>query len=157
MDVKDRIKSERSKLGITQQQLAFDTGLSIDGIRSIESGRAKPNIETLGKLADRFGCTTDYLLGRTNDPSASKNYTWQEAHELLETMAKLFDRVGEKEGQSIRDWKNSYPDPDAEMTDDEQEKMSKMFDEVNDLLLQAEKNIIAIRDGDADIQNKKDS
>lgn len=62
--VVSRVKEQRAKLGITQQQLAFDTGLSVAAVQSIEGGRAKPNIETLSKLADRFGCTTDYLLGR---------------------------------------------------------------------------------------------
>ena len=59
-----RIKELRAKHGLTQQQLAVDTGLSVGGIQSIEIGRARPNIETLQKLADRFEVSADYLLGR---------------------------------------------------------------------------------------------
>lgn len=62
-----KLKILRKRDNITQQQLAFDTGLSVGGIQSIETGRANPSIETLIKFADRFHCSTDYLLGRTND------------------------------------------------------------------------------------------
>jgi transcriptional regulator with XRE-family HTH domain len=63
-----RIKEQRNKLKITQYQLAEQLGLTVDMVRSLESDRKKPSIDTLNKLADLYGCTTDYLLARTDDP-----------------------------------------------------------------------------------------
>lgn len=90
MSISRRIKDERNKLGITQQQLAFDTGLSIGGIQSIETGRARPSIETLEKLADRFGCTTDYLLGRDDvyrEYTESEVFTATKVAEVMRDIA----------------------------------------------------------------------
>lgn len=64
-----RVKEQRKKLGITQQQLAFETGMSVAGIQSIETGRAKPNVVSIGKLALRFQCTADYLIGKSDEPT----------------------------------------------------------------------------------------
>lgn len=34
-----------------------------------ETGDRSPDPETINKLADFFGCSTDYLYGRTDDPT----------------------------------------------------------------------------------------
>ena len=50
---------------ITQRQLASDIGLSNATICRLVNGESRyPDVETLIKLADHFGVTTDYLLGR---------------------------------------------------------------------------------------------
>jgi transcriptional regulator with XRE-family HTH domain len=36
-------------------------------VREWESGRSMPSPEMLLKMSDLFGCTTDYLLGRTQE------------------------------------------------------------------------------------------
>lgn len=41
-------------------------GLPPDAIRRYEAGEATPRIQALEAIADYFGCTTDYLLGRTD-------------------------------------------------------------------------------------------
>lgn len=42
-------------------------------ISSWENGNSKPDIDVAIKLADFFGVTTDYLLGRTNNPRGYVN------------------------------------------------------------------------------------
>lgn len=51
----DIIKERRSLLGLTQQDLADYTGLSLRIIKSIESGKGNPSIGTLNKIADVLG------------------------------------------------------------------------------------------------------
>ena len=63
MEFKDRIKAIRNERGLTQTQLASQLGKGESAIRMWEIGRSKPDADTLIKLADYFGCTTDYLLG----------------------------------------------------------------------------------------------
>ena len=49
------IKERRNLLGLSQQDLADYTGLSLRIITSIESGKGNPSMETLGKIADILG------------------------------------------------------------------------------------------------------
>jgi len=49
------IKERRNLLGLTQQDLADYTGLSLRIIKSIESGKSNPSIGTLNKIAEVLG------------------------------------------------------------------------------------------------------
>ena len=49
------IKERRSLLGLTQQDLADYTGLSLRIIKSIASSKGNPSIGTLTKIADVLG------------------------------------------------------------------------------------------------------
>ncbi len=61
-----RLKTLREEKGITQQQLATVINLSQQTIGHYEVGRAKPDVDTLDRLADYFNVSVDYLLGKTN-------------------------------------------------------------------------------------------
>ncbi len=49
------IKARRSLLGLTQQDLADYSGLSIRLIKQIEAGNGNPSMSTLSKIADALG------------------------------------------------------------------------------------------------------
>ncbi len=49
------IKERRALLGLTQQDLADYTGLSLRIIKSIEAGKANPSVATLSKIAEVLG------------------------------------------------------------------------------------------------------
>ena len=50
---------------MSQRKLSKDTGISNSTVSRILSGEMRnPTADTLVKLADYFGVTTDYLLGR---------------------------------------------------------------------------------------------
>ncbi len=49
------IKERRTLLGLTQQDLADYTGLSLRIIKSIEVGKGNPSMNTLSKIADVLG------------------------------------------------------------------------------------------------------
>ena len=62
MEVIDcRLKEERSKLGITQKQLADGIGISERSIINIESGRA-PSLPTAIRLAAYFQLSVEQLF-----------------------------------------------------------------------------------------------
>ena len=46
-----RVQQLRRQTGITQEKLAEQAGLSVDGIRKIEGRRATPSLETLYKIS----------------------------------------------------------------------------------------------------------
>lgn len=62
---KTRIKDIRIELGLTQAQVAIETDIPRSNISKYESGELEPNLEQLGKLAQYFCVSTDWLLGIT--------------------------------------------------------------------------------------------
>lgn len=52
----------RLKRGLTQDQLANKTGLSVDTIGAVEQGRRWARLTTLHKLAKGLGVSTDELF-----------------------------------------------------------------------------------------------
>ncbi len=49
---------------LTMKDVAEGIGMKPDTYRNYESGRLEPNLSTLTKIADFYGVSTDYLLGR---------------------------------------------------------------------------------------------
>ena len=60
----NRIKELRHVIGITQGELSINTGIQQANISRWEKGLNRPNIMDCWRLADYFGVTIDYLIGR---------------------------------------------------------------------------------------------
>lgn len=65
-----RIADLRTDHDKTQLQIADLLGMHPTVYRRYEKGDRDIPLWALIKLADYYGTSTDYLLGRTNDPSA---------------------------------------------------------------------------------------
>lgn len=63
------LKERRAEKGLTQEAFGKLFGLSKQAISAYETGEVLPPPDTLLRLADFFNVSTDYLLGRTNDPT----------------------------------------------------------------------------------------
>ena len=59
-----RLRALREKSGLTQADLAGVCGLTGQWISHFESGRRMPTVKHLVSLAEAFGVSTDWLLGR---------------------------------------------------------------------------------------------
>jgi transcriptional regulator with XRE-family HTH domain len=64
-----RVKQQRESLGLSQTALAQQTGIPIPNLNRIEHGRQSIYIQRLADLAEALQVSTDYLLGRTDDPA----------------------------------------------------------------------------------------
>ena len=71
------VRAHRQRLGLTQEELAEKSGLSLRAIGKIESGRTAPRPQTVRQLADVFGLTgTDrerfiqFAAGQPGSPAA---------------------------------------------------------------------------------------
>ena len=62
----NRIRDLREDRDLTQKQIAQMLGMSQTGYSKYETGENDIPTTVLIKLADFYGTTTDYLLGRTN-------------------------------------------------------------------------------------------
>ncbi len=66
----ERIRNFREDRDLTQKQVAEMLGMSQTGYSKYETGENDIPTQILIKLADYYNTTTDYLLGRTDNPKA---------------------------------------------------------------------------------------
>ena len=66
-----RLKALRKARKINQPEMAKYLGLSDSGYRCYEQGRGFPEVPRLISLADYFGVSIDYLLGRTDEKAVN--------------------------------------------------------------------------------------
>ena len=67
MVIKERLRALRAEKGETQKQVAEAVGLNERHYQFFEYGRHLPSLENAWKLADHFGVSIDYLVGRTEE------------------------------------------------------------------------------------------
>ena len=88
-----RIRELRKEKNITMKQLGEVIGVAESTISLYENGKRQPDNDTLQKLADYFCTTTDYLLGRTDEPATNSLdkqlegvdfALWGEVHDLTD-------------------------------------------------------------------------
>lgn len=66
----ERLKEARRIRDLDQAELARRAGLPASSISHFEKGSRKPSFENLRRLATTLRVTTDFLLGRVDEPDA---------------------------------------------------------------------------------------
>lgn len=69
METKEILKKLRKSQDLTMQEFCAKSGISINTYQNYETGKRIPTADILIKLADFYGVTTDYLLGREPPPN----------------------------------------------------------------------------------------
>ena len=64
----ERLQKARQRKNLMQKDVAAYLNLTERSYQHYEGGTRRPNYEILVTLADYFDVTTDYLLGRTDEP-----------------------------------------------------------------------------------------
>lgn len=59
------LKELRKEKNLTQTQLAKELNVSLGAIGNWETGNRTPDVNTLSFIANYFGVTVDYLVGKT--------------------------------------------------------------------------------------------
>lgn len=67
MEFRDRLIKLRKELNLTQEELAQKIGYTRTAISAWEIGRNEPSNTDTIKLAEYFGVSTDYILGKSNN------------------------------------------------------------------------------------------
>jgi Predicted transcriptional regulators len=112
-EIKDRIKTERLKMKLYQQDLADKLKVSKQAVSHWETGQRTPDAVTLKGLADLFNVTTDYLLCRTDNPNELKqakdiDELNPELKSLLANAKDLPVEVINNINNMITNWKETY-------------------------------------------------
>lgn len=89
----DRIKELAKKQGLSINLLEEKLGYSRNTIYNLKT--SKPSTERISEIADYFHVSTDYLLGRTDNPAIASDdtiagYTSDDLRKMAEN-AKTFD------------------------------------------------------------------
>ena len=87
-----RLKDLREEHNLTQKELGALVGVAQSNINRWENGTVRPSADFVVKLADYFGVSTDYLLGRTDELGAilpSAPSLTQQEQNLLQDFRKL--------------------------------------------------------------------
>lgn len=67
--ISENLMSLRKQRNLTMRDVAEKVGVSLSAYQKYENGTRDVSTEMLSKLADFYGVTTDYLLGRdTGEP-----------------------------------------------------------------------------------------
>jgi transcriptional regulator with XRE-family HTH domain len=64
VEFRQRLQQLREKKGISRKVLSELCGLYSDAVRRYERGEDEPKLHSLVALAEFFGVTVDYLVGR---------------------------------------------------------------------------------------------
>jgi transcriptional regulator with XRE-family HTH domain len=99
MTIGQRIRSERKKKKLTQQELAEIMGINNTAVSKWEADVNQPDYVYLIKMCDLFECTADYLLGRTDTIAAHRTNDPMSdlSQEGLEFFKKVIEPIVEKE------------------------------------------------------------
>ena len=68
IELYEHIRSLREDRDLSQKEIAAILGMSQTGYSKYETGENDIPTQILIKLAEYYNTTTDYLLGRTDDP-----------------------------------------------------------------------------------------
>ena len=64
-----RLRECRENSGYSQKYVALTLGISAPSVANWERGKTSPTRENVIRLADLYGVSVDYLLGRSDDAS----------------------------------------------------------------------------------------
>lgn len=87
-----RIMTARKRLGLTQDQLAEQLGVTAQAVSKWENDQSCPDIAMLPKLAELFHTTTDELLGREPPSPIYENVTSDPQEDIEPAVCAYWDR-----------------------------------------------------------------
>lgn len=85
----EKIKELAQKRGISLQKVAEDLGYSINYLYTLKE--KTPKSDRLQEIADYFNVSTDYLLGRTDNPAIAGEGSEPDDIDKIIDHAMLFD------------------------------------------------------------------
>lgn len=104
-----RLRKSRERRKMSQSELAKASGFQPSAVSHFETGKRSPSFENLRRLADALEVTTDYLLGRVQDPGASGptiQRIFRDAQSMskddLDVLADMAERFAEKSTRKAR-------------------------------------------------------
>lgn len=96
----EKIKELAQKRGISLQKVAEDLGYSINYLYTLKE--KTPKSDRLQEIADYFNVSTDYLLGRTDNPAISSDLVTTADGRVVD-LSNLRERIVLFDGKPLSD------------------------------------------------------
>lgn len=100
-----RIRLIRRQKDISGTKVAEMLGISAQYYYDIEKGKRNLSAEMAARLAEIFGVTTDYLLGRTDNPNDKSDWdsklpelTEKDEKDIAKDLQRIMDNLESREG-----------------------------------------------------------
>ncbi len=100
----NRIKILREELGLKQEELANKMSVSPSSIGMYETNKREPNNELILKLAQFFGVSTDYLLGKSDIRNPGKQIDDVLNEAMIGMSKEEYEALTETQKKQIRDF-----------------------------------------------------
>lgn len=91
--MRNRIKDLREDMDLRQIDVANATGIDQKTLSNYETGKTNPDGIALIKLAEFFGVSIDYLVGRTETNLLSKDEITQEITDIQKRLENIKFRL----------------------------------------------------------------
>jgi transcriptional regulator with XRE-family HTH domain len=105
-----RLLAARQLRGYSQSELADRCGLHVSAVSHFETGRRSPSFDNLKVLSDALDVTTDYLLGRVDNPKLTggvASQLFRHAEKMsgndLETLTSFAEMLAKKAAQKKKE------------------------------------------------------
>ena len=111
MNIAAQIKNLRLSKGITQKELAEQTGIALQSIINYENGRREPNSKAMAALERYFGVSGEFLRGETDERLQPAVWEDKEVMDAVkDTMSILFDSLQKEIRESPDEYQKQYFD-----------------------------------------------
>ena len=101
-----RLRNARQMRNLSQSELADRAGLQPSAVSHFETGKRSPSFDNLKALSDALQVTTDYLLGRVDEPGATGavasmlfRHAGKMSREDLDTLTSMAEMLAKKAGK----------------------------------------------------------
>jgi len=94
----ERLRAARELRKLSQAELAEAAGLQPSAVSHFETGGRSPSFDNLKRLADALRVTTDYLIGRSDEPalsSAAAGRLYRHAEKLSSADLEMLEQMAE--------------------------------------------------------------
>lgn len=100
MDFGARLRNLRISSSMSQEDFGKVLNKSANNISQYETGKRQPDLDILKSISEYFNVSTDYLLGRTNDPLPVRDVE-QDLHDEHDYSAELEAFLNDQEMTSM--------------------------------------------------------
>lgn len=100
-----RLKSLRENNGYLQKYVADKIGVRSNTLSGYENGTRSPDPEMIKRLSELYGVTTDFLLGRTDNPNPNND-----SHNDIEEDEKLKEFM-----RDLKVWYHNEPEAEKDL------------------------------------------
>ncbi len=101
MSLGERLRQARESKGWTQVYVAKLLGITSQALSNYERGERDPDTPLLNRLAELYGVSADWLLGRTDDPSINRDQENKATKRFKTALQAIKDFLLDEKGGAI--------------------------------------------------------